>query len=296
MEPKLGKYYLTFLPNTNMSEMRKKEQIYVLKASGQTVPFDSNKVEATCIRAGASKELAKQVVKKINGQLRNGMRTREIYKMVLNALAAEDESQVIKHRYRLKESIMLMGPAGFAFETYVGKIFENYGYDVGAVRSQVNGKCVKHEIDLIAKSNSTNERYMVECKYHNLPGIYTGLKESLYTHARFLDLSETFDKEMLVCNTKVSDDVITYAKCVDQKLLCWRYPHDKGLENMIEEKGLYPITILGLRAKELEILSQNKFMLARDLLAIDISQLSRKTNISYARLQRLQNIVKHLMR
>lgn len=279
-----------------MSEMIKKEQIYVIKASGQAVPFNSNKVKATCIRAGASKSLAEQVVKKVREQLRNGMRTRDVYRMVLNALAIIDEGQIIKHRYRLKESIMLMGPAGFAFEIYVGKILEEYGYDVKATRSQVNGKCVKHEIDLVAKSHLTNERYMIECKYHNFPGIYTGLKESLYTHARFLDLSEVFNNEMLVCNTKVSDDVITYAKCIGQKLLCWRFPHDKGLENMIEEKGLYPITILGLRTQELEALSQNKFMLARDLLTADLDQLSRKTNISYTRLQRLQNIVKQIIR
>ena len=273
-----------------------KKQIYVIKASGQAVPFDSKKVEATCIRAGASKKLAEQVVKKVHEKLRNGMRTREVYRMVLNALDMADGGQIIKHRYRLKESIMLMGPAGFTFETYVGKVLENYGYEIEATRSQVDGKCVKHEIDLIAKLNITHERYMVECKYHNFPGIYTGLKESLYTHARFLDLSETFNGEMLVCNTKVSDDVITYAKCVGQKLLCWRYPTNKGLENMIEEKGLYPITILGLRAKELEVLSQNKFMLARDLLTTDTNQLCRKINISYARLQRLQNIVKQIMR
>jgi hypothetical protein len=279
-----------------MSKMSGNEQIYVIKASGQTVPFDSNKVEATCIRAGASKKLAEQVVKKVREQLRNGMRTREVYRMVLNALAAANGGQIIKHRYRLKESIMLMGPAGFAFETYVGKILENYGYNVGATRSQVNGKCVKHEIDLVAKSNLTNEKFLIECKYHNFPGIYTGLKESLYTHARFLDLSEVFDSEMLVCNTKVSDDVITYAKCVGQRLLCWRYPHDKGLENMIEEKGLYPITILGLRVQELEALSQNKFMLARDLLTADLDQLSRKTSIAYTRLQRLQNLVRQILR
>ena len=65
---------------------------------------------------------------------------------------------------------------------------------------------------------------------------------------------------------------------------------------MIETKGLYPITILGLKTKELEILSQNKFMLAKDLLNTDINQLSRKTNISYARLQRLRNIVEQIMR
>lgn len=279
-----------------MSEIVQKKQIYVIKASGQKVPFDPRKIEATCIRAGASKKLAEQIAKNVREQLSGEPRTKEVYRMVLNALVSVDEGQIIRHRYRLKESIMLMGPAGFAFETYVGKILENYGYDVEATRTQVNGMCVKHEIDLIAKSNLTNKKYLIECKYHNFPGIYTGLKESLYTHARFLDLSEVFDSEMLVCNTKVSDDVITYAKCIGQELLCWRYPSDKSLENMIETKGLYPITILGLGAKELEILSQNKFMLAKDLLTADLNQLSRKTNISYARLQRLQTLVKQIIR
>ena len=279
-----------------MPEIMQKQQIYVIKASGQKAPFDARKIEATCIRAGASKKIAEQIAKNIHEQTSDNTRTREVYRMVLKALASINEGQIIKHRYRLKESIMLMGPAGFTFETYVGKILENHGYDVEATRSQINGKCVKHEIDLVVKSNLTNEKFLIECKYHNFPGIYTGLKESLYTHARFLDLSETFNSEMLVCNTKVSDDVITYAKCVGQKLLCWRHPHDKGLENMIETKGLYPITILGLKTKELEILSQNKFMLAKDLLNTDINQLSRKTNISYARLQRLRNIVEQIMR
>jgi hypothetical protein len=271
------------------------KQIYVIKASGKKVPFNPKKIEATCIRAGASKKLAEQIAKNVSDQLHGEPRTREVYRMVLRALAAIDEGHVIKHRYRLKESIMLMGPAGFTFEAYIGKVLGNYGYDVDATRLQVDGKCVKHEIDLVAKSNLTNEKYMIECKYHNFPGIYTGLKESLYTHARFLDLSEIFDNEMLVCNTKVSDDVITYAKCVGQKLLCWRYPRDNGLENMIDKKGLYPITILGLKSNELEILSKNKFMLAKDLLNMDINQLSRITNIPYTRLQRLQNIVKQIM-
>lgn len=271
------------------------KKIYVIKANGQSVPFDGNKVKATCMRAGASKNLAERVTQKVHEQLHHGIRTREIYRMVLAALASEDEGRFIKHRYRLKESIMLMGPAGFAFEIYVGKILENYGYHVESTRSQVNGKCVKHEIDLIVDSNLTSERYMVECKYHNFPGIYTGIKESLYTHARFLDLSEVFDNEMLVCNTKVSDDVITYAKCVGQKLLCWRYPDKKGLENMIEEKGLYPITILGLSAKELLSLSQYKIMLAKDLLTIDVNQLARKIDMSYTRLHRLQNLVQNIL-
>src|SRR5574339_271795 len=134
------------------------KKIYVIKANGQSVPFDGNKVKATCMRAGASKNLAERVTQKVHEQLHHGIRTREICRMVLAALASEDEGRFIKHRYRLKESIMLMGPAGFAFEIYVGKILENYGYHVESTRSQVNGKCVKHEIDLIVDSNLTSER------------------------------------------------------------------------------------------------------------------------------------------
>ncbi|MDE1840663.1 PDDEXK family nuclease [Candidatus Nitrosotalea okcheonensis] len=46
--------------------------------------------------------------------------------------------------------------------------------------------------------------------------------------------------------TKLSDDAITYAKYIGQQIISWRYPPSKGLESMIEEKGLYPVTILGL--------------------------------------------------
>ena len=272
------------------------KEIYVIKANGQRVPFDQNKVQATCIRAGASKNLAQRVANKIREQIHDGITTKEIYNMVLKVLAVEDEGQVIKHRYRLKESIMLMGPAGFPFETYVGEILGDYGFNIKSTRTKLNGKCVKHEVDIVAYSSLTDKRYLIECKYHNSPGIYTGLKESLYTHARFLDLGKLFDKEMLVCNTKVSDDVITYSKCVGQELLCWRYPHDKGLERMIEDKGLYPITVLGLSSEELFILSQRKVMLAKDLLAIDMNKLSRETSIPYTRLQRLQNLVRRILR
>ncbi|MGQ0795800.1 MAG: hypothetical protein ACT4N5_06430 [Nitrosopumilaceae archaeon] len=46
-----------------MSEIIHKKQIYVIKASDQAVLFDSNKVEATCIRAGASKKCGDKITK-----------------------------------------------------------------------------------------------------------------------------------------------------------------------------------------------------------------------------------------
>ncbi len=136
---------------------------------------------------------------------------------------------------------------------------------------------------------------MIECKFHRFPGIYTGIKESLYTHARFLDLKGQFDKEMLVCNTKISGDSIDYGKCIGQEILSWRFPHDKGLETMIEEKGLYPVTILGLNKRELQNMVQNDIMLTKDLLNLDSEHLSQKLNISIHRIESIQNIARQII-
>ncbi|MEX1054310.1 MAG: ATP cone domain-containing protein [Nitrosopumilaceae archaeon] len=212
------------------------KKIYIIKANGQSVPFDPNKVIGTCIRAGASNKMAKRIARKTLKMIRSGMSTKDIYRIVLRNIS---------------------------------------------------------EIDVIAKLN--NKRYMVECKYHHRRGIYTGLKDSLYTHARFLDLNNQFDEEILSCNTRLSVDALTYAKCVGQNILCWRRPQGGGLEKMIDEKGLYTITMLNLNKMELMAFSKINFMIAKDLLTTNLNQLSQKTNIPYPRLQGLQNLVRQIL-
>jgi hypothetical protein len=280
------------LNSPECTELLKK--ILITKASGEKALFDPNKVESTCIRAGASPELAKKIANQIYSQLHHGMTTKEIYRMVLRLLATQGNI-AIKQRYRLKEAIMRMGPAGFSFETYVGQILEQFGYLIKSIRSEMEGRCVKHEIDLVLESHQDRKKWLVECKYHNMSGRYTGLKESLYTHARFLDLSEKVDREMLVCNTKVSSDVITYSKCVGQKILSWRYPIDMGLEKMIELKKLYPITILNLTRSELESFSIKNLMIAKNLLELPVHEIVQKTGISSKRIIALQNLTEQII-
>jgi len=188
-----------------------------------------------------------------------------------------------------------MGPAGFSFEVFVGKVLENYGYRIRSVGADIQGRCILHEVDLVVESVHDKKKWMVECKYHNTAGKYTGLKESLYTHARFLDLSDSFNYEMLVCNTRVSDDVITYARCVRQEILSWKYPQEKGLEKLIEDKKLYPVTILGLNRGELEVFLEQKLIIAKDLLDIDVSYFAEKTGISPKRLLGLQRLTNHII-
>lgn len=271
-----------------------KKRQFILKSDGRSVPFNFGKVKSTCRRAGASNKLAAHIARKISEKVYPGITTRQIYQMVLDALEFENQ-EVVGHRYRLKESIMQMGPAGFPFENYVSAILAAYGFNVKSRRSKIQGTCATHEIDIIATSGNVN-KYMIECKFHNSSGIYTGIKESLYTHARFLDLKGQFDKEMLVCNTKVSDDAITYGKCVGQEILSWRYPSNKGLEKIIEDMGLYPITILGLNRKELQKLSENNIMLAKDLLDVESYKLSKQVQISEHRVEDLQRLAKQIIR
>lgn len=268
-------------------------KIIITKANGQKAPFDSNKVEITCIRAGADPLIAKRIAKNIHSRIHHGTTTRQIYKMVLHFLS-ENGNRPARYRYRLKESIMKLGPSGFSFEAYVGQILKHFGYKIRSVGDRIQGRCVIHEIDLALES-SDGKRWLVECKYHNLPGRYTGLKESLYTHARFLDLADKFDDEMLVCNTKISPEAVTYATCIGQRLLSWRYPPQFSLEKMIEGKKLYPITILSPSRAELEVFAQNNLMIAKDLLDIDIGEFAQRTRIPIRRLVSLQRLTNQII-
>lgn len=241
------------------------------------------------MRAGASKKLARKVSEQVSLKVHDGMSTREVYRLVLSLLAHLETGGATSHRYKLKDAIMKLGPAGFVFENYIGRILEEQGYQIQGLRKTMQGRCVKHELD-ITVYHPDSKKSFVECKYHNYPGVFTGLKESLYTHARFLDLKDVFDGEMLVCNTKVSSDVITYATCIGQHIISWRYPPNKSLETMIQDKGLYPLTILPLTKNELFAISRNNIMVAKDLLSIDKYRLSTMTGISVDRINKIQDI------
>ena len=88
--------------------------------------------------------------------------------------------------------------------------------------------------------------------------------------------------------------VITYASCIGQKVISWRYPSDQSIEKMIEEKNLYPLTLLPLSQRELAAFSDNNIMVIKDLIA-DTNQLATKTGISYDRIRKLQNLIEQII-
>jgi len=262
--------------------------MYIINASGGLEKFDSNKIKRTCLRAGASNKLANKIAREVTKKSYDGISTKEILHITLNLLKKQEP--FIAARYDLKGAIFRLGPAGFAFEHLVAEILKEYGYST-KVHSIINGACVSHEVDIIA--NREDKNFMIECKYHNLPGIYTGLRDVLYTYARFLDLEDGFKKGLcqkfiqpwLLCNTKFSDDTVKYAKCKGMKLIGWNYPKSQGLEKMIEEKKLYPITMLRtLDRDSQEKLASVGLILIIDLLRMNTKELSELTRIPKKRL------------
>ncbi|HLD84109.1 MAG TPA: ATP cone domain-containing protein [archaeon] len=209
----------------------------VTKASGERQRFRPGKIYSTCRRAGASREMTDSIVREVKSKLYDGMPTSEISKTVLKMLRPDVCAAA---KYRLKQAIMQLGPDGFIFEEFIASLLESYGFRTRVGRT-FPGKCVGHEVDVEAVRD---KRYMVECKYHNFRGIHSDVKVAMYTHARFLDLSEDFDVPWLVCNTKFTPDAIVYGECAGMKMTGWRYPEGSGLEAMIEEKKHYPVSIL----------------------------------------------------
>jgi hypothetical protein len=180
-------------------------------------------------------------------------------------------------RYSIKRAIYALGPAGYQFEQYFARILKEYGYVV-EVNKILNGYCVSHEVDVFAVKD--NAGLVIECKYHSDGGIPTDVKTALYIHSRFADIKKAFDSApvnsfrilegWLVTNTRCSSDAIKFAECMGLRIVSWRYPQKEGLEKMIEDKRLYPVTILtSVKRNILDILFRNKFILAKDIADMD---------------------------
>lgn len=278
--------------------------VWVVKASGKMEKFNVNKVRRTARRAGASKETAETVARQVQQRVKNGMSTGEILNITLSLLR-KDMPQVAA-KYDLKGALLRLGPSGFAFEYLVAEVLKAHGYKTKVHSMIKGGSGVMHEIDVIAlkpiKSPKTVNipkltTYQIECKYHASPGIFTGLKDVLYTYARFLDLQDghkkgycqRFDQAWLATNTKFSRDVIRYAVPSNIRLLGWDYPAGEALRDLIDEKKLYPITVLRkLDTNTQGKLAHSNIVLLNSLLNTDIEKLNLMTGISVNKLKELR--------
>lgn len=244
--------------------------VEVVKASGDVEPFSREKVVASLVRSGVSRDRAEVIVDELVGVLPSRVSTREIYLWLRRVLRERFPRECML--YSLKEAIMLLGPEGYPFERFFAKLLGGIGYEV-RVDVLLRGRCVKHEVDIVAIGGG--RRYLVECKYHNSPGIKTDVKVALYVYSRFLDLKDYFDGAWIATNTKLTGDAIRYSRCVGMRVTAWRYPRDDGLESLIARTGLYPISVLlSLSPSYRRRLLRRGIVTVEDLKKLDTGELS----------------------
>lgn len=242
----------------------------ITKASGETAEFSEDKLRGSLHKSGASDAQIDDIIELIAVKLYPGIPTKKIYKLAFNLL--KQGSRHLAAKYHLKQAIMELGPSGYPFEKFVGEIlkFQGYTTNVGVF---VQGLCVKHEIDVIARIE--NIQLMIECKYHNHPGIFCDVKIPLYIQSRFKDVEATWLKSenspfryqgCVFTNTRFSSDAITYGTCAGLKLVGWDYPVKGSLKDQIDSLGLYPITCLTSLTKiEKQLLLEKKVVLCLEI-------------------------------
>jgi len=265
--------------------MQKTTKNYVINIEGEKEPFSFQKVYRSARRVGASKKLAQEIANNVEKDLRPGIKTTEIFRKVKRDLKLKEPQAAL--RFNLKQGIKKLGPTGFPFEKYVGEIFSRNGFQV-QLNQHISGSCSFYEIDFLAKKG--NLLYVGECKYRNAPGGRVHLDTALANYARFLDIKKGrfFQKtlkglrlkSLLVTNTKLTSQAISYSECVGVKCLGWKYPKSKGLEYIIDSQELYPITVLpSLKHYLANIFASQNMMIVEDVLNLDIKKFAKKTKV-----------------
>ena len=220
------------------------QEIKIIKASGATAPFSSQKLRKSLRRSGADESVIEEVAREIESHLHEGMTTKKIYQLAFRLL--RKTQTLAASKYRLKKAIMELGPSGYPFEKYISEIFKAQGHSV-QINLIMKGRCVNHEVDVLTEKD--NVQKVIECKYHNFQGTICDVKVPLYIHARFKDINEAMPENKkqegwVVTNTRFSGDAIQYGNCAGLHLLGWDFPEGKGLREIIGQGGLYPITCL----------------------------------------------------
>ena len=230
------------------------DDIYVIKANGDRVLFEQEKLVRSLDKAGAGQDVITEVLKGLGDHLYDGISTQKIYRQaykILNKLSKRGAG-----RYKLKEAIFELGPSGYPFEIFVGELLKSQGYkvEVGII---VQGKCVKHEVDVVAENE--HNHFIVECKFHSSPSKKSNVVVPLYIHSRFRDIvakmqhlpgyKTKLHQSWLVTNTRFTSDAIDYGTCSGMNMISWDYPHDTNLSKRVSRTGIHPITSLSCLKK-----------------------------------------------
>ena len=267
--------------------------IYVRKANGSFQEFNKEKIIVTCLKLRAPLDVAKEIAEKIEKQAYNGITTDEILRRIYALLAEYNEVYSLLKDPRKAISEMKSSPD---FEQLIKEILEKEGF---STRTNIimEGKCTSHEIDVLAEKS--DKSFVVEVKHHIDYHYYIGKAIPLQYWATVYDINEISSKKyglMIFSNCKYSEHAIQFAECRKITLIGWKYPKNKGIETLIENYLLYPITLLRTIGKfEIEELSKFRIVTIHDLAIMDVSEISRSSLIKKERLEELKSLANKVL-
>lgn len=240
----------------------------IVKANGEVEHFSEAKLLRSLKRAGASEEVAQDVLQLLQEDIHNGIPSHRLQRRAFRHL--KHLRKPVASRYDLKRGINELGPSGYPFERLMGEVFSRQGYQV-KVGKIMRGRCVQHEVDVVGNQDKT--LLLVECKYRNAPGYKCDVKVPLYIHSRFEDiraareLPENLVQGFIATNARFSGDAIDYAACVGLQLIGWDYPKQGSLRDLLDQLKLYPLTVLTELSKvQKQALLNQQLVLCRDVL------------------------------
>jgi hypothetical protein len=243
----------------------------VKKADGTTEYFKVEKLRRSLRRAGAAPDEINTIISEIEAIMHDGMLTQEIYRLAFSLLRRTQPP--VAARYSLRRALFGLGPTGFPFERFLGRLFELDGYTT-MTGITLEGRCATHEIDIAAYQDSHS--FIGEAKFHSRPGVKSDLQVAMYSYARLLDLKEAkicsadvcgIKEFWLITNTKFTSAAERYGLCMGLNLLSWDFPRNNNLHDRIQKARLYPITVLqSLSTAQTETLIQRDVILCREIL------------------------------
>jgi len=243
----------------------------LLKDNGEETVFDESRFKTSLLKSGAPEYQVDHVLEEILGRMYEGMSTRQLYQWAHELL--RNYSNAYAARYSLKKALMKLGPAGYYFEKWIAKFLENLGYKT-LHSKHIPGHAVTHEADVIAAKDG--QLIWIECKFRNTGEARISVTTPMYVLSRVKDISDKkyrfwdeemeFTSGMLVTNSYFTQDSIDFSRYYGLELLSWDYPAGHSLKNLIDQKGLYPITCLTtLNEEQTAALLRKNIILVKEL-------------------------------
>ncbi len=242
----------------------------VTKWNGVKQEYDPEKVLDTLSRYGVTGGEAEEVLADIESKLVPGIRTSRILRLLHEKLDEREKTGRLKRDLRSALCMMKSAPD---FEEYVRLVLGSVGYGVKP-NAVIRGHCVEHEIDGVLERDG--EQIYLETKHHRRRHSYTPFYVSLSAKAKFDDIRRGFEeglngydfsRVLIVCNTRMTDHARRYAECVGMEHVGWKTPPGGGIDGMITEGGVYPVTILrSVERRERDALSNAGIVTLRQLL------------------------------